>query len=139
MRVFSLPDLLADLARAGFHDVQVLDAPCFEFGIWHDIPLSLPMIARRAPAHARVLAFGPHALVRGAAAPPDAWLRLDREAIAVPYEIWVGGYHVEAVALPGLVEFAIPAALADTAGDHPIVIRTPGSGPAIAAGSLCVV
>jgi SAM-dependent methyltransferase len=46
MRLFSEPDLLRDLERAGFKDIRIQSSPCFEFGIWHRTMNSLPLIAR---------------------------------------------------------------------------------------------
>jgi hypothetical protein len=46
MRLFSKPDLTANLVRAGFQSVQIVSDPCFEHGIVFNHPWSLPVIAR---------------------------------------------------------------------------------------------
>ncbi len=151
MRVFSLPDLLADLADAGFHDVQVLAEPCFEFGIWHDVPMSLPIIARRSPAQVCVVASGPRSVpsrqptqadpttATGTAEPaPAVWLHLDRNAIAVPFELWIGEERVVPTAGTSTLTALVPESVLSRPGSYSIIIRTPGDGRAFAAGSLRV-
>lgn len=46
MRLFSKPDLISNLERAGFQSVQIVSDPCFEHGIVFMHPWSLPVIAR---------------------------------------------------------------------------------------------
>lgn len=150
MRVFSLPDLFADLANAGFQDVQVLADPCFEFGIWYDVPMSLPIIARRQPTPVRVVASGPRSVAArrpaqangeaqlGAEPQPAVWLHLDRDAIALPFELWIGDERAMPTTGPGMLTALVPDGVLACPGSHAIVIRIPGDGRAIAAGSLRV-
>lgn len=143
MRVFSLPGLLADLANAGFQDVRVLAEPCFDFGIWHDLPMSLPIIARREPAQVRIIAFGPRSVAgreNGAAMEPAPafWMSLDRDAIAEPFELWIDDQPVIPTLAAGMLTAPIPEAVLAQPGSHAVVIRTPGNGAAIAAATLRV-
>ncbi|MCD9033197.1 class I SAM-dependent methyltransferase [Luteimonas sp. Y-2-2-4F] len=53
MRVFGLEDLVLHLESAGFRDIRVHDRPCYDYGILHDGPDSLPISAVREPMPAR--------------------------------------------------------------------------------------
>ena len=48
MRLYAKVDLLALLAQAGFTEIRVRDEPCFDHGIHHSEPWSLPITAVRA-------------------------------------------------------------------------------------------
>jgi len=54
MRVFSEASLLNELDHAGFHDVQIMKEPYFEFGIYLSETWSLPIIAREKKVPVRV-------------------------------------------------------------------------------------
>lgn len=82
MRKFSESDLLRDLEHAGFKDVRILSSPCFEFGIWHRVPDSLPLIARVESRTAPYAADAPDIDIAGEVpcpvAPPVRWWQLGR-------------------------------------------------------------
>lgn len=144
MRMFSLAGLLGDLYAAGFKEVQVVDAPCFDFGIWHDPADSLPIIARREPALARIRNYGPRVIEprasRPAGLPPDAvWVQLAGNSLAAPVELWIGDVAALSVgATPGLVTGVIPDAVLDHPGNYPILIRAANTAHPIWAGTIYV-
>lgn len=143
MRLFSLEDMLRDLAAAGFQDVQVLSEPCFEFGIYHDIPMSLPIIARREPKVADVGYFGPHAVPsRGAgpaAAPQWLWMHMHLNALAGPLEVLVGNTpctHVHSA--PDLITAQVPDGVLSRPGTYQITLKATNTPRPIRVGAICV-
>jgi SAM-dependent methyltransferase len=82
MRMFSESDLLRDLEQAGFKDVRIQSAPCFEFGIWHRTLDSLPLIARVESRTAPYASTAPDIDIAGQVPrpveAPSRWWRMGR-------------------------------------------------------------
>ncbi len=53
-RVFSESGLIRDLKLAGFEDIQIMQAPYFDYGIYWPHPWSLPIIAREKSSGFRI-------------------------------------------------------------------------------------
>ena len=143
MRLFSLGDLMRDLAKAGFQDVQVMSQPCFEFGIYHDIALSLPIVARREPALVQVTAFGPRLAPRRNVAPGEPaqwlWITLKKNELQGPVEVWFGNYPcAEVNSGPELITARIPDEVLARSGIHQITLKAPNAAYPIRAGAVCV-
>lgn len=142
MRSFSLSGVLGELRAAGFRDIQVLETPCFEHGIWHREADSLPIIARAEPSALQVEAYGPvelHARVPGSVegGSDTFWIKVGEHALA-ELTVTIGDapatmVHVGSSVITGI----IPDAVRRAPGCHPIVVR-PAGRPPVGVGSLYI-
>lgn len=143
MRVFSESDLLRDLRSAGFNDIQLLSSPCFEFGIWHRIPASLPIIARRERALMSIEDFGPKVFDRktaGQSIPQNQalWIKINASPLLMPLELWIGDIPVSVNSRPDLVTCLMPEAILSRPGMYPVVIKAKNSTHPFPVGTLYV-
>ncbi|MGV8941733.1 MAG: class I SAM-dependent methyltransferase [Lysobacter sp.] len=128
MRVFSESGLLRELRDAGFQDIQIMKAPCFEFGIWHVTNDSLPLVARREPPAVRIKDFGPQVLSARGTARPSAdqtfWITYDSPAATQDVQVTIGAVPVNRVVhADGVTTGYIPESITSRVGSHPIVLR----------------
>jgi SAM-dependent methyltransferase len=128
MRLFSESGLLRELADAGFRDVRIMRAPCFEFGIWHAADDSFPIIARREPAVLVIRDFGPQVLRRDCAMDPSAshtlWITYDCPTQLSGIGLTIGGLPVSAIVNgQGVTTGRIPESIYSHTGSYPIVIH----------------
>lgn len=141
MRVFSRPDLLRNLADAGFQDVRIMQNPCFEFGIWHANANSLPLVARRERATLVVHDFGPEVVTRcHASSHPDiATFWVAHDPIGGGFELTIGGVPVDCVATSHETTGVIPQEILSAAGSYPVVMRDKNRTRPVPVGTLFVV
>lgn len=142
MRLFSLSGVIGELHAAGFRDIQILEAPCFEHGIWHRKADSLPIIARTEPSALQVEAYGPVEL--DARAPGAAegggdtfWIKVGEHAQA-ELTVTIGEEPVTMVHVgSSVITGIIPDAVRRSPGYYPIVVRPVGR-PPVGVGSLYI-
>lgn len=128
MRLFSESGLLRQLADTGFEDIRIMQAPCFEFGIWHATTDSLPIIARREPAALVIRDFGPQVLRRHCTKEPSAphalWITYDCPRQLSGLQVTIGGVPASAVVNgQGVTTGCIPESICSYTGSYPIVIH----------------
>ncbi|MDE2422940.1 MAG: hypothetical protein KGN31_01875 [Betaproteobacteria bacterium] len=131
-RVFSLPNLLNDLAHAGFADVKVMSEPCFEHGIFWPQPWSLPIIARPSVPSVVVSDWGPRSSFISAPANQNQsdcgaiWIKTEL-ILDKPPMITVGDLKAQGVVCgKQLVTAFVPAEISRVAGKYPVVIESAG-------------
>ena len=136
MRVFSETGLLEDLAQAGFGDVRIVSAPCFEHGIYWPLTWGLPMIARVKPHRLQVVNWGPQAGRIGAPANRQAdgraaiWLKLDGSLLGAIFHLSIGDLPGEKLAgREKLITAVIPESVMATPGRYPVVLTIEGEVP----------
>lgn len=128
MRVFSESGVLRALEDAGFHDVRIMRAPCFEFGIWHATSSSLPIVARREPATIAIGDFGPRVLSKRcmteSSAPSTFWVAHDSVSVPPDIDVTIGGVSVLPVVHgPGVTTGVIPDSICSCSGSYPVVVH----------------
>lgn len=128
-RLFSLPDLLNDLSRAGFADVKVMSDPCFEHGVYWPQPWSLPIVARPAAPSVIVADWGPRSspISRPANVQENGrmaiWIKIQQILDASPL-ITIGDMKAQGVMCgSGLVTAEVPSEIATVAGKYPVVLE----------------
>lgn len=136
-RVFSLSDLLNDLASAGFADVKVMSDPCFEHGVYWPQPWSLPIVARTTAPSVKVNAWGPQASSISNPANQQGsgdiavWVKIQQTVDHVP-SISVGGIKAAGVVCAdGLVTALVPKEVSRSAGKYPILLEADGFAPVL--------
>lgn len=136
LRVFSETGLLDELHRAGFHDVKIVGAPFFEYGIYWPKPWSLPIIARVAPPAVSVEDWGP--MSSAIASPANQqrngrsaiWLRLAKFIGDEPPKLLIGGQEADGlVAHDKLITALIPESIVRTPGSFPVTLTVAGFPP----------
>lgn len=136
-RIFSLPDLLDELARAGFADVKIMSEPCFEYGVYWPQPWSLPIVARPSTPSVIVHDWGPRAISATMPANPQEggssaiWIKIQQNLGTVPM-VMIGGIKAQGIVCgDGLVTALVPRELAQTAGSYPVLIECEGLAPTL--------
>lgn len=136
-RLFSLPDLLNDLSRAGFADVKVMSDPCFEHGVYWPQPWSLPIIARPAAPSVIATDWGPRSSPISTPANLHEsgcvaiWIKT-QQTLDTPPSITIGGTKAQGVVCgQDLVTALVPPEIAKVAGNYPVVLESVGLAPTI--------
>lgn len=136
-RVFSLPDLLDDLARAGFADVKVMSEPCFEYGVYWPQPWSLPIIARPSKPSVVVRDWGPRTssvttlMKHQGEGSRSIWIKVQQSLVRVP-TIKIGNINAKGVVCcDELVTAHVPPEVVCKVGSYPICIECEGLAPTL--------
>jgi len=131
-RVFSLPDMLEELNRAGFSDVKIMTEPCFEHGIYWPQPWSLPIVARPSVPSVSVHDWGPRVSLatkqtnQQEVGHSAIWIKIQQTLDTTP-KIIIGGIMAQGVVCgEQLVTALIPREVACTVGNYPVCIECEG-------------
>jgi hypothetical protein len=136
LRVFCESGLLDELHRAGFHDVKIVGAPFFEYGIYWPKAWSLPIIARAASPAVSVEDWGPTSSAIASPANRQQngrsaiWVRLAASIGDGSPKLLVGGHEADGiVAHDKLITALIPESIVKTPGSFPVTLAVVGFPP----------
>ena len=145
MRVFSESGLLKDLQQAGFNDVQIMQAPYFEFGIYWPCPWSLPIIARTNPIPVKVIDWGPTSMCSDQIINPQPggrsaiWLKVAYVRPGSILELRIGDYICDGLVVTNdLITGLIPPDALKAQNALPVSISDGSTGGNVHVGFLTV-
>lgn len=144
MRIFSESGLLRDLEAAGFIDVTILKEPYFKFGIYQRNAWSLPIIAKKCRALAKVEDWGPRSL-KGALnyedkkTLPALWIKLRYLQPGSNIKVFMGEDPLESLVVDGnVITGYIPKSAMEARGPIEVVMKDRLTNLEVVIGSLLI-